>query len=58
MEEVILQPIVSEDQKIEVSQNQSSVGTSSGYIPDVLLNIIEEMKLRMLWPKNVWTDMK
>lgn len=44
MEEVVAYPVVSEDQRIEVSLRQQSARTSFGEIPNVLLKTIEEMK--------------
>lgn len=44
MEDVIAQLVASEEQQIMVSNNQQSVGTSSGVIFEVLMNIITDMQ--------------
>lgn len=45
MEEDVAQPVVFEDQQIEVSLHQQSAGTSSREILDALRNTIEEIKV-------------
>lgn len=44
MEECVPQPVASEEQQIEVSNNQQYDVTSSRGIPEVLLKNIEDMK--------------
>ena len=45
MEKAVAQPVVSEDQQIEVSLHQQFAGTSFGEIPDALQKTIEEIKV-------------
>lgn len=45
MEDVVAQSVASEEQQIEVSNIQQSIGTSSRDISEVLLKTIEDMKV-------------